>query len=394
MPEYVAPGVYVEETSFRSKPIEGVATDIAAFIGPTRRGPWGTCPRLLTSFAEFERLYGGFADLRLHLPAGQRNNHLAHAVAGYFANGGRRLYVARTRPNRAGTPPTAEDYTNALATLARCDDVATVAAPGLMARWESEATFCAEVAGQLVTWAAANGRRSLAVLDAPPAASQSDLLAFRDRFDSSHGALYAPWLRITNPLAGNGRPDTLLTPPAGFVCGIYARNDSEKSVAKAPANEPVSGALETERPIGRGEQESLNPAGVNCLRTFEGRGLRVWGARTLSSDPQWQYVNLRRYFNYLESSIDRGTRRAVFEPNGERLWTNIRACIENFLYSEWTSGALLGSKAEQAFFVRCDRSTMTQNDLDNGRLVALIGVAPLRPAEFVIFRIGQWTAAA
>jgi phage tail sheath protein FI len=154
----------------------------------------------------------------------------------------------------------------------------------------------------------------------------------------------------------------------------------------------VRGALRFEREVAFGEQEMLNPLGVNCLRFFPGRGYRVWGARTASSDPEWKYVNIRRYFNYLEASIDRSTQWAVFEPNGERLWANIRETVSSFLYNEWRNGALLGAKAEDAYFVRCDRSTMTQNDLDNGRLVCLIGVAALKPAEFVIFRIGQKTA--
>ena len=151
-------------------------------------------------------------------------------------------------------------------------------------------------------------------------------------------------------------------------------------------------AIGFETLLNKGQQDVLNPEGINCFRFFEGRGYRLWGARTISSDPEWKYVNLRRYFAYLEHSIDRGTQWAVFEPNGERLWANVRRTIEDFLFNEWQTGALLGDKPEKAFFVSCDRSTMTQNDLDNGRLVCLIGVAPLRPAEFVIFRIGQWTA--
>jgi len=153
-------------------------------------------------------------------------------------------------------------------------------------------------------------------------------------------------------------------------------------VYKAPANEVVTGALRFELDVNFAQQEMLNPLGVNCLRYLSGRGLRVWGARLVSSDPEWKYVSDRRYFNYLEASIDRGTQWAVFEPNGERLWANIRQTISDFLYNT----------VEQAFFVRCDRSTMTQNDLDNGRLVCLIGVAIIKPAEFVIFRIGQKTA--
>ncbi len=154
----------------------------------------------------------------------------------------------------------------------------------------------------------------------------------------------------------------------------------------------VRGALRFELDVNFAQQEMLNPLGVNCLRYLSGRGFRVWGARLASSDPEWKYVNVRRYFNYLESSIDRGTQWAVFEPNGDRLWANVRQTISDFLYNEWRNGALLGGKTEEAYFVRCDRSTMTQNDLDNGRLVCLIGVAVIKPAEFVIFRIGQKTA--
>jgi uncharacterized protein len=154
----------------------------------------------------------------------------------------------------------------------------------------------------------------------------------------------------------------------------------------------VLGALRFAQEINQRQQEVLNPLGINCLRYFFGRGNRVWGARTVSSDPNWKYVNVRRYFNYLERSIDRSTQWAVFEPNGERLWASIRGTVADFLFNEWRTGALLGTTPEEAYFVRCDRSTMTQNDLDNGRLICEIGVAVLKPAEFVIFRIGQKTA--
>jgi phage tail sheath protein FI len=163
-------------------------------------------------------------------------------------------------------------------------------------------------------------------------------------------------------------------------------------VWKAPANETVTGAIGLQRDVRFGEQEVLNPLGINCIRALPNRGIRVWGARTLSSDPEWKYVNIRRYFLYLEASIDRGTQWAVFEPNGEALWANVRNTVSDYLYNEWVSGALLGTKPEEAFFVHCDRSTMTQNDLDNGRLICLVGVAAIKPAEFVIFRIGQKTA--
>ena len=199
--------------------------------------------------------------------------------------------------------------------------------------------------------------------------------------------MYYPWIRVLDPITR----DEINLPPSGFVAGIYARNDIDRAVYKAPANEVVRGAIGFQSLINKAQQEVLNPEGVNCFRFFEGRGFRLWGARTISSDPEWKYVNVRRYFAYLERSIDRGTQWAVFEPNGEALWANVKETISDFLYNEWKNGALLGSDAKSAYFVRCDRSTMTQNDLDNGRLVCKIGVAALKPAEFVIFQIGQWT---
>ena len=234
----------------------------------------------------------------------------------------------------------------------------------------------------------------MAVLDAPPAVTPGVMRELRGLVDSSRAALYYPWVIVANPLAGpsSTQPAEIALPPSGHVCGIYARNDVERGVHKAPANEVVRGALRFEPSVNTGQQELLNPIGVNCLRLLQGRGLRVWGARTISSDPEWKYLNVRRYFNYIGASIDRGTQWAVFEPNGEMLWANVKGTIGDFLYNEWRNGALLGTKTEEAFFVRCDRSTMTQNDLDNGRLVCLIGVAVIKPAEFVIFRIGQKTA--
>jgi phage tail sheath protein FI len=210
----------------------------------------------------------------------------------------------------------------------------------------------------------------------------------RGKIDSKHAALYYPWVRVLDPISKR----EIDLPPSGFVSGIYARNDINRAVYKAPANEVVTLALGFERLLNKSQQDVLNPEGVNCFRFFEGRGMRLWGARTVSSDPEWKYVNLRRYFAYLERSIDKGTQWAVFEPNGEQLWANVRRTIEDFLLNEWQTGALLGDKPDKAYFVKCDRSTMSQNDLDNGRLIVLVGVSPLRPAEFVIFRIGQWTA--
>lgn len=601
MSEYLAPGVYVEETSFRSKSIEGVGTSTTAFVGPALKGPSveagddnPLAPELLTSFADYERIYGGFGDLALS--GSNVRNYLAHAVQAYFNNGGARLYVARvanssakaasaegspvfstegTEPKRAffvarfvgaafnggqitvqqvatptsgkvlpkapngsvvrvlvageneddpgtfvvwfktsgawkrrgeddalvdvpesevqaateaylltlnvelragsesalfeglsasdaaaryigsvlseqpdrradavwnpialriesgvelspdrwlsalvgnqptpnadrkytepkksftlsggsdGNQPTKQDYEAGFDLLRAFDDISIVAAPGYSARSDSD-----DIQDSLITHVDTTRGRKLyriAVLDAPPGKTPSEMRDIRGRIDTTRAALYYPWITISNPLAGPNslEPAEIDVPPSGAVSGIYARNDSERGVWKAPANEVVRGALRFERMINHGEQELLNPLGVNCLRFMPGRGLRVWGARTASSDPEWKYVNVRRYFNYVEASIDRGTQWAVFEPNGELLWANVRGAISDFLYAEWKRGALLGTKPEQAFFVRCDRSTMNQNDLDNGRLVCLVGLAVVKPAEFVIFRIGQKTA--
>ncbi len=268
------------------------------------------------------------------------------------------------------------------------DDISIIAAPGSTYNWDDE-LYRDETATitNLLIIHAEQMRYRIAVLDSGDGQSIADVRAMRGRIDSSWAALYYPWIRILDPVT---RQEINL-PPSGSVAGIYARNDINRGVYKAPANEVVNLAIGFESMINKNQQAVLNPEGINCFRFFEDRGFRLWGARTASSDPEWKYVNLRRYFAYLEHSLDKGTQWAVFEPNGDALWANVRRTIEDFLLNEWQSGALLGDKPDKAYFVRCDRTTMTQNDLDNGRLVCLIGVAPLRPAEFVIFRIGQWT---
>ncbi len=231
-------------------------------------------------------------------------------------------------------------------------------------------------------------RYRVAVLDSPDNQSLSQVRQSRAILDTTRAAIYYPWVRVQDPITR----EPINVPPSGFVAGIYARNDVEQGVHKAPANEVVIGAIGLETLLNTGQQDVLNPLGINCIRFFENRGIRVWGARTLSSDPEWKYLNIRRYFAYLERSIEKSTQWAVFEPNGDALWANVRRAVEDYLFNEWKSERLFGANPDAAFFVRCDRSTMTQNDLDNGRMICLIGVAPLYPAEFVIFRIGQWTA--
>lgn len=635
MPEYLAPGVYVEETSFRSKSIEGVSTTTTGFVGPTRYGPVDADPEVLTSLGDFERTYGDRRQLEFG-DARPRHNFMWHAARAFFEQGGRRLYVQRVfhpreesdghaearlpaeaeaetamlrvrarfpgtageravrltlrrgqnalsavgdeptvnglanndivwigvpgsppgagvgachraasylrddgrlgwrfhpmgsppdgpveltdldpdpddgtardevrivslavtvlpadageveevwdelglhpvvdptarltgirdsafalfaprPPNRLlartlpivlraadglrdgldvlaemfaaapgleadlgdpdstdadrsldlhlgngddGNRPLASDYEGSatdiedksgLKAFEDIEDLSIVAAPGSTFGYEQDFRRDADTIINHLIGHAERMRYRIAVLDAGDGQSLAAVRAMRAKFDSSHAALYYPWVQVLDPVTQR----EIALPPSGFVAGIYARNDVNRAVYKAPANEVVTGAIGFERLLNRGQQEVLNPEGINCFRFFEGRGFRLWGARTISSDPEWKYVNLRRYFAFLQRSIDRGTQWAVFEPNGEALWANVRRTIEDFLLDQWQSGALLGDKPERAYFVRCDRSTMTQNDLDNGRLVCLIGVAPLRPAEFVIFRIGQWTA--
>ncbi|MEW6181707.1 MAG: phage tail sheath family protein [Bacillota bacterium] len=482
MPEYLSPGVYVEEIEIGSKPIEGVSTSTAGFLGETERGP--TAPRLITSWLEFQRVFGGYLSDGKYLP---------HAAEGFFANGGQRLYVARVVDQSATastakltngsddaltvaavgdgawgdnvkvkvesgtlngfklvveygvikelfdnlsvsesssdyyvkrvngisnlvvlsketgdsgavpdgpasltnldgggdgtTPLDLADFTRTdidtpgqrkgLTAFKEIDDISIVYAPN--------AGSVAGLTGALITHCE-NLKDRFAVIDADQGQSSISSLNPRSTYDSKYAAFYYPWVKVYDPLSKMFK----LTPPGGHVCGIYARSDTERGVHKAPANEVVKGAVDLEFAITKGEQDILNPRGVNCIRAFPGRGIRVWGARTLSSDPLWKYVNVRRLFMFLEESIDEGTQWVVFEPNNEKLWARVRQTISEFLARVWKDGALMGKTPEEAFFVKCDRTTMTQDDIDNGRLICLIGVAPVKPAEFVIFRIAQW----
>lgn len=286
-----------------------------------------------------------------------------------------------------GTANDTDPFKTGLKSFEDIEDVSIIAAPGSTFGYENGYRRNGAAITNLLISHAERMRYRIAVLDSGDNQTIADVRAMRSRIDSKYAAFYFPWIKVLDPVT---RQEIAL-PPSGFVSGIYARNDIMRAVYKAPANEVVNSALGFELTLNKAQQEVLNPEGINCFRFFEGRGNRLWGARTASSDPEWKYVNLRRYFAYLERSIDKGTQWAVFEPNGEALWANVRTTIQDFLFNEFQMGALLGDKPEKAYFVRCDRSTMTQNDLDNGRLVCLIGVAPLKPAEFVIFRIGQWT---
>jgi len=392
MPEFLKPGVNVEEIPSGSKPIQGVNTSTAGFVGLTRSGPTSGKLPLLTSFAGFERIYGGLEPLNLggkSIP-----NYLAYAVRAFFAEGGKRLYVSRLAQGGDHDLPTAQAYRGSrdektgLAALESIDEIAVVAAPGSSATASDDSRGRVDEITDALIQHAEKMRYRIAVLDTPDGQNPDEARSYRSRLDSSFAALYYPWVTINDPLA----KAPLNLPPSGFIAGVYARSDLQRGVIKAPANLGLRSVTGLETALTKDQLDLLNAEGIDCLRAIQGRGYRVWGARTASSDPEWKYVNLRRYFAYIEHSIEKGTQWVVFEPNGEATWANVRRTVEDFLFNEWQSGALQGTKAEQAYFVRCDRSTMTQNDLDNGRLICVIGMATVRPAEFTIIRIGQWTA--
>ncbi|MET0540566.1 MAG: phage tail sheath subtilisin-like domain-containing protein [Variovorax sp.] len=508
MPEYLQPGVYVEELASGLRPVEGVPTSTAAFVGEAERG--ATMPRLVTSLQDFEHWFGG---------VDKPDRFLPHAVRGFFENGGKRLFIGRVVPAAATTaetdlgagftlraigpgswgtriyamiddgsatqvgpdgaarpvgfrlrvawyatpplgdprdwfdgkpramrpsrfeefddlvtdaqapgffetqlsahsalvecvrgpeaasgarppngfvrldrggvdgasPPSVEDYVGggsgaegdearglSSLELPTCREIALVYAPG-----------ASHAVGRAVVAHCERQSHRFAVVD-PEREAEGATFDARDAVaDSKYAALYWPWLVVAHPRTGV----PISVPPGGHVLGVYARTDVERGVFKAPANEVLRGVLAPALAIDEGLQAVLSQRGINTIRQFPGRGLRVWGARTLSSDSQWKYVPVRRLFIYLERSIDEGLQWTVFEPNGERLWSRVADSVRLFLRGCWRDGALLGATEREAFFVRCDRTTMTQDDILNGRLVCEVGVAPVRPAEFVVFRI-------
>lgn len=366
MTDYLAPGVYVAEIP-DDRRILPQPLRPAAFIGPTASGPIEKPSRPLASVTAFTEVFGH-----------DRSVGLGRYIEGYFNNGGSALRVVRVDE----TPESRVDaYRRAIGALAASES-ALLAAPALHEHVSPDEA--ARAAQALID--AAEASKGFALIDPPRGMSPSGVREFRRRFASSFAALYYPWVRETS--------SSRVLAPSGVLAGVYARIDASKGVHKAPANAALHGIDGFELEINQAHQESLNPEGINCLRTFAGRGPRVWGARTLAADPEWKYVNVRRYFNFLEESIETGTRWSVFEPNGPALWRLMEQVVGGFLHEEWRRRALQGSSPNEAYFVRCDRTTMTQDDLDSGRLVAVIGVAPIKPAEFVIFRIGQWAALA
>lgn len=372
MAEALFPGVYIEETG-PPRSIEGAPTSVAAFLGKAAKGPMA--PSFVASMREFEALYG------TRPVAG---SFLAPAMRAFFANGGRRAWVARVMGASAADHLGVAQHVEkdeirpatGLTALAAIDEIGLVAAPGASAQVQRAlVAHCEKL------------RDRVAILDGPRApwdANQLDPAGTDPALASPFAAYYAPWIEMETAKG--------VIPPSGAVCGLIARVDEERGLWKAPANEVVLGARGLDKAINEEAQTLLNPRGVNCIRMLPGRGIRLWGARTLARDPEWRYVSVRRLGIYIEQSLSHGLQWVAFEPNGASLWAQVRQVSENFLYRIWLDGGLMGAKPEQAFFVRADRTTMTQNDIDLGRLNVEVGFAPVRPAEFVILRLMFRTA--
>ena len=472
MPQYLSPGVYVEEVPSAVKAIAGVGTSTAGFIGVVpneliteeRVGAGGgtrkvfklagapldptaakvkvsdtelttgvavakvddsvqvtfdTAPasgapitvtyayfkpvkvgevKLCTNFTEFKKFFGDFST-----DVGQ--SILAHAVYGFFNNGGSRCYVTRIAPvtpeaGKAGKPPTAPktpDIAPALAAFEAVDEIAIVAAPGFTDKNTRSA---------LITHCSQKTKDRFAILDSPQDVETNnslDLTLFDPTKEGSvaspnsdYAAIYFPWVQVFDPAtqAANPKGDGLrYVPPSGHVAGIYARVDNERGVHKAPANETVLGALGLRYSLSKNQQDGLNPQGVNIIRSMNGN-IRVWGARTAggNANTDLKYINVRRTLIYLRESIEAGTQWVVFEPNTPALWQKIARNVTAFLTTVWRSGALFGTTSAEAFYVKCDAETNPPELRELGQVVTEVGVAIVRPAEFVIFRISQFSA--
>jgi uncharacterized protein len=420
MPEYLSPGVYVEEVPFANPAIAGVSTSTPGFIGvipdkiqlvakdpdkaPTAEIPSPTkyvdftlgvaanTPKLITNWTQFIKLFGDLvgdeADPAVTgTPAvdpGHRN--LAHAVYGFFNNGGSSCYVVRIA--------SATDLGDALDAFATIDQIALVAMPG---------NTDAAARDAIVAHCEGIGDR-FAILDGPPTIDDLTKLTTTPAETSAgvapkttnFAAWYFPWIKTFDPgtkmltASGDGM---IAVPPSGHVAGIYARVDTARGVHKAPANEAVRGALDVTHPLAKADQDKLNPKGVNCIRVLNGN-IYVWGARTVGGDANadLKYINVRRTLLFLRESIDEGTQWVVFEPNTPALWQKITRNVTAFLTNVWRSGALFGTTQQEAFYVRCNAETNPPELRELGQVVTEIGVAIVRPAEFVIFRISQFTA--
>src|SRR4051794_360386 len=511
MPTYLTPGVYVEEVPSANKPIEGVSTSFAAFVGLAPGGPVNT-PMRISNWTQSAKIYGDPNE-----PDNgpfMEGSYLAHSVYGFFQNGGNLCWIVRVGDDggsngsgpvpRAALPAAAdasvetygavalnagseveveiveepsagdgadktytvrvssgsekEEFTGlstkkgrtnlatkvnaqsklikieetgaslpeaqrapatgtfklsspsiapsavkgthfagdvakrkGLGGLAAVDEITMVVAPDIVKLIgdDGDDTQFRDLQGKLIAHAEGAGDR-MAILDTPPNLLPQEVLEWRMNTagcDSKFAALYYPWIEVQDPLTNQ----PIMVPPSGHVAGLWCRTDSTRGVHKAPANEVALGANGLGFQVTQAEQGGLNKVGINCIRAFPGRGIRVWGARTMSSDPEWRYINVRRLFNFVSESIMEGTQWSVFEPNDEKLWIQLRIAASNFLTRVWNDGALFGSTPDQAFYVKCDSETNPPEVIEAGQVICEIGISPVKPAEFVIFRLSQFS---
>ena len=399
MPFYQTPGIYVEEVASVSQPIEIGATNTVGFLGVAEKGPIGEAV-LIRDWSHYNRVFGGM----------HAGGWLGHAVFAFFQNGGSKCYINNLRAPEKVVEPVHKEKSEGgnvekkeapknvkmgnpeglakliigkdegpgkrtgLFAFEELVDISIVAAPGVSdsASWDAILTHCEKC------------KYRVAVLDSPEVVEKGiDSLPMPR--DSTHGAYYFPWIEMYDPI----QERNVFMPPSGGIAGVYGRVDKTRGVHKAPANEIFRGAVGLKYAITDAEQELLNPKGINCIRDMKRRGIRVWGARTFSSKAEWRYVNVRRLFCMVEQAIQDGTGWVVFEPNTRDLWKKIVRDIRAFLSLLWRDGALFGDTPEEAFFVRCDDELNPPESIDAGYVVIEVGIAPAKPAEFVVFRIAQ-----
>jgi phage tail sheath protein FI len=409
---YFTPGVYIEEVPSGARPIQSVGTTTAGFVGVApNAGAYVNIPRVCNNWEDFTRDF---------ITVGNLNTNLSHAVRGFFRNGGGRCFVVNVGEDGAITGGPGRIGIDVFEEI---DEIAMVAAPGYTdaASYEAILGHCERLRDRvaildvpedisdfsaLQNVATASARRASRAAASEGDASASGTPAppgvpgVRPRqSDSGFGTVYFPWIQVADYLAprttgtnGNQQqgPPQVYVPPSGHIAGVWARTDTRRGVHKAPANEVIVEATGLRYYLTRQEQDQLNPIGVNCIRYFGREGIRVWGARTLAAgSSEWRYLNVRRLCNMIEESIEESTRWTVFEPNDLTLWRNIRRDVGAYLTRVWRDGALFGAKPEEAFFVKCDAETNPPEVIDAGMVIVLIGIAPVKPAEFVVFRISQ-----
>ena len=389
------PGVYVYEVSSGIRPIQAVGSSTAGFVGAApHKAAHLNKAIVVNNWSEFRDGFMIETNTTASPPTVTNHdwNNLAHAVFGFFQNGGSRCWIVNVGgEDGSQTALTDAAGNTGLDVLAQIDEVAIVAAPGYTDDTAHNAI--------LAHCESAGDRIGILDIKKEPAAGAAWTATEVNKIATDHLKVnrpangivttYFPWLKVADP--ANPRTGTpVVVPPSGHVAGVWARTDNSRGVHKAPANEPLNGIIGLDFHVTDQTNAALNNAGINVIRFFSGEGYKVWGARTLASDSEWRYLNVRRLLTNLEESIAKGTRWIVFEPNNEELWRMIRRDVGAFLTDFWRAGALMGNSPEEAFYVKCDAENNPLDSIRDGKVIIDIGVAPTYPAEFVIFRIGQY----